>query len=37
MGRFVIEDSFIELVNKYLGGSQQMFFLDINNKEVSFE
>jgi DNA/RNA-binding domain of Phe-tRNA-synthetase-like protein len=26
-----------ELVNKYLGGSQQMFYLDISNKEVSFE
>lgn len=26
-----------ELVNKYLGGSQQMFFLDISNKEVSYE
>jgi len=26
-----------ELVNKYLGGSQQIFFLDISNKEISFE
>lgn len=25
-----------ELVNKYLGGSQKIFFLDINNKQITF-